>query len=152
MFRSFLIAAVVTVLFVSHHAYAAATLMECKGPAHIQNIVEPWEEATKTYAKGKIRIIWLDTGGEPACCSSHLAIIAPDPKNEQGYPQCKILNDGQEFMGFQSINLKGVQSSYDPSKGLLLSVPVERYIDGIKSKKATIGVRINQATGDIVIE
>lgn len=150
--RSLLVAALSVSALIAPHAFAAETLMECKGPAHIQNIIEPWQDATRTYANGKIRVIWLDTGGEPVCCSSHLAILAPNPKDEQGYRQCRVLNDGQEYMGFQFIDLKGITSSYDASKGLLLSIPVERYIDGIKSKKAVIGVRINQATGDIAIE
>ena len=133
-------------------AFAAPVLLDCSGPGGIDSVMEPWQDSTRTFANGAIRIVWLDTGGEPACCSSHMGILAPDPNDELGFRQCKILSDGAKWTGFQFVNIKGVTSSYDASKGLLLSVPVERYIDGIKSKKAVIDVRINQATGSITLE
>ncbi len=133
-------------------ASADASIEACNGPSSVANVTYPWNEATRTFANDKIRIVTVDTGGEPACCSAHLVILAPDPDNELGDWQCRILSDGRLWMGFQHVDLKGVESSYNASKGLLLSIPVERYIDGIKSKKAVIDVRINQATGTIVIE
>jgi len=133
-------------------AFAEASIETCEGPSSIAHVTYPWEEATRTFANEKIRLVTVDTGGEPACCSGHLVILAPDPRDELGNQQCKILSDGQTWQGFQFVDLKGVRSSYDASKGLLLSVPVERYIDGIKSSKAVIDVRINQATGSIEIE
>lgn len=133
-------------------AQADASIAQCAGPDSVQNVMEPWSDATRTFANGAIRIIHLDTGGEPVCCSSHLAILAPNPEDELGFRQCKLLSDGAEFMGFQFIDLKGIRSSYNAAKGLLLSVPVERYVDGIKSNKAVIKVRINQATGAITLE
>ncbi|NKB53806.1 MAG: hypothetical protein GKR97_16585 [Rhizobiaceae bacterium] len=69
-----------------------------------------------------------------------------------GLRQCVTLNDGAEWTGFQSVSVSNTQSSYDPGRGLLLSVPVERYIDGIRSTKLIVDVRINQATGAITIE
>ena len=132
-------------------AAAEPAISDCGGPARVDAIVEPWSEATRTFANGKIRIIALDTA-EPACCSFHLAIIAPDPENELGLRQCVALNDGSEWTGFQFVDVKGTKSSYDPGRGLLLSVPVERYIDGTRSSKFVVDVRINQATGAITIE
>ena len=133
-------------------AFAEASIETCEGPSSIANVTYPWEEATRTFANDKIRIVTVDTGGEPVCCSAHLVILAPDPNDELGNQQCKILSDGQQWQGFQYVDLKGVKSSYNATKGLLLSIPVERYIDGIKSSKAVIDVRINQATGSIVVE
>jgi len=132
-------------------AWAEPGISECGGPARVDAIIEPWSEATRTFASGKIRIIALDTA-EPACCSFHLAIIAPNPQDEMGLRQCVTLNDGGEWTGFQFVDVKATRSSYDPGRGLLLSIPVERYIDGIRSTKLTVDVRINQATGDITIE
>ncbi|MEP1206795.1 MAG: hypothetical protein ABJM29_07190 [Rhizobiaceae bacterium] len=132
-------------------ALAEPMISECGGPARVDAIVEPWNEATRTFASGRIRIVALDTA-EPACCSFHLAIIAPDPNNELGLRQCVSLNDGGEWTGFQFVDVAGTQSSYDPGKGLLLSVPVERYIDGVRSMKMVVNIRINQATGSVVIE
>ncbi len=130
---------------------ADASVEQCGGQARVDTVVEPWSDATRTFANGKIRIALLDTA-EPACCSAHLAILAPDPNDELGLRQCKTLSDGGEFMGFQAIDIARIKSSYNAAKDLLLSVPVERYIDGIQSNKAVIGVRINQATGAVTIE
>ena len=153
MFKFWLTAFYIAVLLFPSAAWAAASLMQCDGPAtRLGNVLEPWSEASRTFANGKIRIVGLDTGGEPVCCSAHLAILAPDPKDELGFRQCKTLSDGAQYMGFQYINMKGIRSSYDASKGLLLSIPVERYIDGSKSNKAVIKVRINQASGAITLE
>ena len=133
------------------HAAAEPAISNCGGPARVDAIVEPWSKATRTFANGRIRIIALDTA-EPACCSFHLAIIAPDPENELDLRQCVALNDGSEWTGFQYVDVQGIESSYDPGRGLLLSVPVERYIDGTRSSKFFVDVRINQATGAITVE
>lgn len=121
------------------------------GVARIDAIVEPWRDNTRTFANGKIRIVHLDTA-EPACCSFHLGIMAPNPADEP-YPfQCVTLNDGDAWTGFQAIHFADIEASYDPGLGLLLSVPAERYIDGLKSTPLTLQVRINQATGSITLE
>ena len=144
-------AAVILGFSATTNALAEPTLSACEGPARVDAIIEPWEEHTRTFANGAIRIIGLDTA-EPACCSYHMAIIAPAPQEENWPRQCLVLNDGGEWTGFQYLDVATVESSYDPGKGLLLSVPVERYIDGVQSTKLTVGIRINQATGDVTIE
>ena len=147
------LAATAAALLVTGSALAAPTLTLCadSGPARVDSIIEPWSESTRTFANGAIRITGLDTG-EPACCSYHLAIMAPDPREENWPRQCLVLNDGGEWTGFQFVDVGRTQSSYDPSKGLLLSVPVERYIDGLQSTKLVVDIRINQATGEVTIE
>ena len=132
-------------------AYADPAIFDCGGPARVDAISEPWSQSTRTFANGKIRIIALDTA-EPACCSFHLAILAPNPDDELGLRQCAVLNDGAEWTGFQSVDVSGTQSSYHPGRGLLLSVPVERYIDGVRSTRLVVDIRINQATGAITLE
>ena len=133
-------------------AWAEPGFSQCSGGvARIDAIVEPWSDNTRTFANGKIRIVHLDTA-EPACCSFHLGILAPNPADEP-YPfQCVTLNDGAEWTGFQAIHFADIEASYDPGLGLLLSVPAERYIDGLKSTPLTLRVRINQATGSITLE
>ena len=133
-------------------ANAEPRLNNCDWPANARNIVEPWSDYSRTFANGNIRIAHVDTDGEPACCSSHLLILAPDPKNELGGRSCNLLSDGGSGTGFQYLSVAGTTAKYDPAKGLLITVPVERYIDGQKSGKATITVRINQATGGVTIE
>lgn len=135
-------------------AVAQSGIHECSWVSQARNIVEPWAEHTRTFANGKIRIAHLDTGGEPVCCSSHLLIIAPDPNDEQGYNQCRVLSGGAEDpgQGFLWIRFEQISASYDPARGLLLSVPVRRYVDGLNDTEGLVEVRINQATGAITIE
>lgn len=132
--------------------FAEAILNKCDWPASSANIVEPWKDSTKTYSKGEIRIVWVDTGGEPACCSSHLVILTPSPADGPAYTRCDTLSDGPTGTGFQSVNIKDVRSSYNAKDGLLLKVPVERYIDGNDVNKDTINIRINRLEGSVKIE
>ena len=134
---------------------AQEAISDCDWPASLRNIVEPWESHTRTFANGKIRIAHVDTGGEPVCCSSYLAILAPTGSEvELESRQCKLLTDGVEMSGFNWIAFDSITASYDPGLGLLLSVPVERFDfagDGT-TIPATVGIRINQATGEIYTE
>ncbi len=136
-------------------ATAQEAISDCDWPASLRNIVEPWESHTRTFANGKIRIAHVDTGGEPVCCSSYLAILAPTGSEiELESRQCKLLTDGPEMSGFNWIAFDSITASYDPGLGLLLSVPVERYDfagDGT-TIPATVGIRINQASGEIYTE
>ena len=109
-------------------------------------IAEPWSESTRLFANGVIRIAVVDTA-EPACCSFHLIVLAPDPNDELGLRQCLTLSDGEEWTGFQHIDVQAVASSYRADLGLLLRVPVERYVDGIRSTSDEVAIRINQGHG-----
>ena len=148
-------------------AVAAALLAGSVGLAHAQVIqscdvvdsigavVEPWEKATRSYADGAIRVVHLDTDGEPVCCSSHLAILAPTGEEGLPYRQCRLLSDAEGHRGFLDVRMAAIASSYDAAKGLLLTIPVDRY-DGVQGARADgpypVRVRINQATGAITLE
>lgn len=141
--------------FLSSPAVAQEAISDCDWPASLRNIVEPWESHTRTFANGKIRIAHVDTGGEPVCCSSYLAVLAPTGSEvELESRQCKLLTDGPELSGFNWIHFDSITASYDPGLGLLLSVPLERYDFGGSgaTTPAIIGIRINQATGEIYTE
>lgn len=141
--------------FLSGPAVAQAAISDCDWPASLRNIVEPWESHTRTFANGKIRVAHVDTGGEPVCCSSYLAVLAPTGSEvELESRQCKLLTDGPELSGFNWIHFDSITASYDPGLGLLLSVPLERYDSGGtgSTTPATVGIRINQATGEIYTE
>lgn len=132
---------------------STASLIDCAdGPSSIHNIVEPLNESSRTYANGAVRVIHLDTGGEPACCSSYLAILSPNPNDELGNRQCKLLASDKHGLGFMDIVIKRIDSSYDSSKGLLLSVPVLLYGEGDATIKNSVDIRINQTSGAIVLE
>lgn len=138
-------------------AVSAQVITECGWVGNPGNIMEPWAETSRTFANGAIRVAWLDTGGEPACCSSHLLILSPssDGQDEPVFRQCRVAS-AQEGSGFYAVDVPGITASYEPSKGLLLSVPVGHWHEGIETGQPPIWermeIRINQATGAVGIE
>lgn len=108
-------------------------------------IMEPWEENTKTFANGNVRLAYLDTE-EPANASAFLLILSP-PYDELGSRQCKIVSmlDG---LGFAGITFGGLTSGYDPAVGLIFDIPVTRYFaDSSAYNVQILTVMVNQATG-----
>ena len=136
---------------------AAQVITDCDWIGNPSNILEPWSETSRTFANGAIRVAWLDTGGEPVCCSSHLLILSPsgDGSDEPAYRQCRVAS-AQPGSGFFALDIPGITASYDPAKGLLLSLPVGHWHEGIEQDRPPIWermeIRINQATGDVRIE
>ena len=133
----------------------AQTLNECNWLASASNIWEPWEDNTKTYANGAIRIAKVGVD-EPTCCAANLLILSPGEPDPTGwFRNCTILS-GPNGFGFNDIDLGKITASYDAAKGLLLSVPVEfydpenEYTDPNLFK--IINVRINQAAGTVIVE
>ena len=138
---------------------AVAQVIEpCDGPngfaADLRNIVEPLESATRVYANGAIRVLHVDTLGEPVCCSSHLVILAPDPEDPLGGRLCVLLSDAPGS-GFLDVSVPDMSASYDPARGLLIEVPVDRY-DGVQgadpARAERVRVRVNQQTGVVAVE
>ena len=135
----------------------AQIITECDWAANPANIFEPWEEHSRTFANGAIRVALLDTGGEPACCARHLLILSPSGNgaDEPIFRQCRVAS-AQVNSGFYDIDVPGISASYDPAKGLLLSVPVGHWHEGIDSGRPPIvermEIRINQSTGLVGIE
>ena len=104
---------------------AAAVVVEsCEGVATVENIAEPWEANAKSFYKGEVRLAVVDTGGEPACCSTHLMVLyTEDPGDEPPYRACKMVSD-QPGRGFSDVEFKTLKATYDPAAGLTVSVPV----------------------------
>jgi len=130
---------------------------ECDWVANPANILEPWNQHSRTYANGAIRVAALDTGGEPVCCSAHLLVLSPSGSglSEPAYRACHVVS-AQRGMGFYSLDIAGISASYDPSRGLSLSVPVGHWHAGMDSGAGPIlerlEVLINQASGSVSID
>ncbi len=137
-------------LFLSTVTAQAAVIGECGDLNSLENLVEPWEKNTKSFYNGQVRIALVDTGGEPVCCSTHLVIMVPS-NDEMGGSKCMVFSqekytsegEAPSYMGFQSIDFQNIKSSYDPAKGLSLSIPYSTYIDGIDSDSGMAKVLIN---------
>lgn len=118
-------------------------------------IAEPWSTQTRTFAQGAIRVAHLDTDGEPVCCPSHLMILSPAGAPPEDYRVCHMVSAQTVApMGFLHIDVAGIASSYDPERGLLLTVPTRTYLDANTGaySEGTFAVRINQATGAVTLE
>jgi hypothetical protein len=132
---------------------AAAVVADCGDYGQIQNVVEPWETSTRTYYAGRMRVVLIDTGGEPACCSSHLVVLYTDePPDEPAYTACKLVSD-QAGRGFAGIDFKGMKASYDPKRGVLLTVRASRMKpDGSGTVPLTVKLRLKASPPSVAVE
>lgn len=137
---------------------SAQVVRECGRIGTAANVLEPWESHSRTYANGAIRVAVADTGGEPACCSSHLMVLSPngDGSQEPLFRQCRIVSASEGGIGFYSVDVQGIVASYDPSLGLLLSVPVGHWHEGMNEgappSPERVEVRVHQTTGAVELE
>ncbi len=130
---------------------SAQTVRPCDGwQANAQNLVEPWDETTRTFANGAVRVALLDTV-EPAAGSFHLMVLSP-PEDELGGRQCRLISaDGE--MGFAGVFFGDMTAGYDPATGLGLDLPVVLYLtETADFQTVGMGLTINQSTGDIRAE
>jgi hypothetical protein len=132
---------------------SAATVTPCGDATRADTIAEPWEDNTATYADDQVRIAMLDMV-EPAGGALKLLVISP-PRNELGLRQCRVvgLDNG---LGFYDMNFAAHQASYDPARGLTITLPARHYpvngdFDGDEGW-FQLSVIINQQTGDIVTQ
>jgi hypothetical protein len=129
----------------------AATVDACDDHrSSVQSLAEPWEANTRTFLRGAVRIAVIDTGGEPACCSVHLLVLATKPEDSSGPAElvCRVISQ-KDQLGFMSIDFASIRYSYTPANGLNLLVPFRTYVDGVKSTPGALRVRVDPRTGVI---
>ncbi|WP_121065651.1 hypothetical protein [Chachezhania antarctica] len=129
----------------------SASLSQCADSAagSVGAIAEPLGNNTRTYAKGQIRVVLMNTGGEPACCAAHIAVIHPDT---DGYSLCTLVSDRIGPEGWMSVGFGG-KTTYDAATGLTIPFKVKRYVDGSGSETAeTLELLVNQSTGEVTVK
>ena len=111
---------------------------------------------TRSFSDGKIRIAHVDTDGEPVCCSSHLLVFIPSPEIGS---QCFAISQKAEkgdssARGFSSLDLARAIASYDPQRGLLLTVPYTLYdLNDKRRRPGAVRVRVDlRDIGSVAIE
>lgn len=125
----------------------AQEVLPCDWQASSQALVEPWEDNTRLFANGKVRIALLDTI-EPAAGAFYLLILSP-PYDELGGRQCRVIGASQSI-GFGGLSLEGMQAGYDPSLGLTFALNANRYDPETSLfPPVKLMVNLNQSTGDI---
>jgi len=79
-------------------------------------------------------------------------VIFPDPSDELGGRTCRMVGQG-EGSGFMGVDVKGIRSTYDPARGLGLSVPVRTMADdGASAAPATVRLRLDLKAGTLRVE
>ena len=130
----------------------AVNVRECDDfTSNIQSLAEPWDQNAKVFLNGAVRIALIDTGGEPVCCSTHLIVLAQDKSDEHGGRTCRVISD-KGTAGFEWIDFPNIRAGYDPARGLLLTVPVRYYIDGIQHRNGVVRIGVNTRNGAIVAQ
>ena len=140
-------------LAVSATPAAAVAVYPCGSLNRMDIIWEPWEQHSKTFYEGQVRVSLIDTWGEPACCSMHIAVLMPPPEDEPGMAvACFAVSatagtEEAHGMGFSGIGWDKLKTEYDASRGLLISFPYGVYdADTGSSRPGGIAkVRINMA-------
>lgn len=123
------------------------SVSDCDWRSDMRLIAEPWESATRTFAKGAVRLVLLDTI-EPAMTPFQLLVLSP-PHDELGARQCKVVH-GDHGLGFYDMDMGALEAGYDPAVGLMFSLPVAIWGEGHEAPApATLQFSLNQATGAI---
>ena len=129
----------------------AVTVSECDDfRSAVQSLAEPWEANSRTFLNGAVRIAVVDTGGEPACCSVHLLVLAEKPEDTSGPAErvCRVISQ-RDQLGFMAIDFAAIRTSYTPVHGLNMLVPYRLYVDGIRSRPGAARINVNPRTGAI---
>ncbi|THD85287.1 hypothetical protein E7811_06175 [Aliigemmobacter aestuarii] len=126
---------------------SAQVVGDCDWRAGLQALPEPWEQATRTFANGAVRLAVSDVI-EPAAGAFYLVILSP-PFDELGGRQCKVIGATPD-VGFGGLTLDGMDATYNPAAGLVFRVPVSVYDPAsARFHEAVLAVTLNQATGAI---
>lgn len=87
----------------------------------------PPAETTASYADGMVRLITLDTAGEPACCSYHLMVLYPSA--DGSYLECGLVSSTAD-LGWYSIFVNQAQVLREDGEAVSLLVPTEGNVEG----------------------
>lgn len=108
-------------------------------------ITEPWEESSRTFANGVIRIFEMFIDPNVASGAA-LGILHPAPSGE-GYRTCTAIYAGVDTRYFGQAFVAEATAVYDASLGLIVSVPVS-FVD---ADRVMLRFAVNQATGVVSI-
>lgn len=150
-FMRIALSAAAAVAFAAVTPALAVEVRECDWAASVQTIAEPWEKNTKSFYQGQVRVASIDTGGEPVCCSAQLLILIPDSREGAGGRICRLAAD-TGTTGYESIVFAKISTRYDAGRGLLISFPFTRYVDGVSHKYGVGRVRVNLARATVTAE
>lgn len=106
-----------------------------------------WDDPTRTFAGGAIRLVALDTEGEPACCSAHLMVLFATA--DAPFLDCALVSQTADA-GWAGLSLAGAEAAYDPATGLTVDVPVRLYRDA-GTDPGRVSITIDRARGAVAV-
>ncbi|MBU2992607.1 hypothetical protein Q4555_08140 [Octadecabacter sp. 1_MG-2023] len=128
---------------------AAQTAFPCDWQARADAIVEPWEDYSRTFADGKVRVALLDTI-EPAAAAMYLLILHP-PYDELSGRTCTVVGL-DEGLGYAGMFFEDLDASYDPATGLTFTIPAIIYLpEQSFQNSALLSITVNQSSGDVAV-
>ena len=128
-------------------AAQAQVATACDWQARADAIIEPWEQNSRTFANGAVRLAGLDTI-EPAAAAFHILVLSP-PYDEVGGRQCLTVSLA-EGVGFAGLDFSTLNATYDPAVGLAFEIDASEYDhDTGTSVAKSLGITLNQSTGAI---
>ncbi len=127
----------------------AQVAQPCGWQARADNIVEPWEQNTATFAEGAVRLALLDTA-EPAAAAFYLLIMHP-PYDELGLRTCTTVGL-DENLGYAAMDFDALEAEYDPALGLKFTLPARIYLPEQSFQNGTqLHITVNQSNGDVSV-
>ena len=130
-----------------HNCFDAATPTY---PLAAEAIAEPWEENTRRFANGQLRISIMDTY-EPALGAFGLLIFF-EPLSESPEPRaCVLVSNGS--IGFVDMTLVGLEAEEIPDIGMVFSLPTVFYNPATdETESGTLEVMVDRVNMDVKAE
>ncbi|MBF9044430.1 hypothetical protein HKCCE4037_13895 [Rhodobacterales bacterium HKCCE4037] len=126
----------------------AFVVRECGPEFTPLTITEPWEEYSRTYAEGAIRIFEMFIDPNVASGAA-IGILHPLPDEPGGpYRRCSAIYFSDEFRFFGQAFIAEAEARYDPALGLVISVPVQVLSE---TGRRIVSFAVNQATGTVTL-
>lgn len=141
-----LVAIAISVLWAGVASAQAA--FPCGWQARADALVEPWEETTRTFANGAVRVALLDVA-EPAAAAFYLLLLHP-PTDQFG-PTCTTIGMSED-LGYAALFFQELEAGYDPTTGLTFTVPAVIYLPDQDFQNSTLlKITVNQSTGAVTV-
>ena len=132
----------------------ADVVLDCGKLAGAETIIEPWEEHTRTFSHGSVRVAVVDLG-EPECCRQHLIVLYA--ANMYGGRGCALVaRNALVPNGWAKVGIDEAEAVRDEVPGLRVSVPVYSYDPstgvGDPATRRMVHVRVRLAAGTVELD
>ena len=128
----------------------AQAISDCDWRSEARFIVEPWEENSRSFANGNVRLTRINAR-EPVPGPLYLMVQwRSDPVTD--WSECRLIGWTQA-QGFAQLEFAALSASYDPAKGLTFTLPGLFYLEeeGF-SNSVLIALTLNRATNKVSVE